>query len=534
MNEQYKRRRKTVAHAVAAATLLAGASTAQALSFEFGDGGEWLLDVDTIVSYSAQWRVAKPDDHKIDFRPGDDLSARVIKANSDDGNRNFNRSLVQNKVSALSDVSLTWRDFGFFGRARANYDAVYDSKTDQDERGFLTYNSAKNYGGDASFRRFPDGTVDEHRDRVEMLDYYVYAGGDLPGDRLFDIRLGSQVINWGESTFFFHGINSLQNPLDAIAANTPGVEIKEILLPTGAIYAQVDLIPSVTLEAYYQYEWKKTELNGVGSFFSTTDWLGPGASSYLIPLTADPETGEPGVVLAAEKSEGEASDSGQWGAALHWITDGGTDFGLYYVNAHSKTPSFYPPSAAAGLNYEIDYFEDIQGYAASFTTVLGITNIQGEISYKKDEPVVDIDGNPDKGDVITAILGGAHVLEPTVLWDNFNVAFDLAMTHVDSHNSDELRFDDTAYALSVRAEIDYINVYPAVDIKVIPFLSRTFDGVIREANMIEDATSINLAVRAIYQNNFFVQVGYVNYFDGGHDNLLTDRDNVSLSLSYSF
>jgi VCBS repeat-containing protein len=58
MNKQCNWRYKALAKAVAAATLLAGASTAQALSFEFGDGGEWELDVDTLMSYSAQRRVA--------------------------------------------------------------------------------------------------------------------------------------------------------------------------------------------------------------------------------------------------------------------------------------------------------------------------------------------------------------------------------------------------------------------------------------------------------------------------------------------
>ncbi len=531
MNEKCKWRYGTLARAVAAATLVASASTAQALSFEFGEGGEWELDWDTTVDYSAQWRVAKPDEHKIELRPGDDLPTRIIKANADDGNYNFNRSLIKNKISVVSEMNLAWRNFGFFGRGRANYDAVYDSKTDHDEQEYVTYNSAKTYGGDASFRRFPDGTVDEHRDRVEMLDYYLYVSGDLPGERLFDLRLGSQAINWGTSTFF-QGISGLQNPIDVIATNNPGVEQREILLPTGAIYAQVDLMPDVTLEAYYQYEWKKTELNGVGSFFSTADMLGPGASNFLIPLIADPETGEPLFILNATKTEGEASDSGQWGAAVHWLTEGGTDFGFYYVNAHSKIPSFYPPSTE--LVYAIDYFEDIQGYGASFTTVLGITNIQGEISYQTDQPVIDADGNPDEGDVIVAILGGAYVVEPTALWDNMNIIFDLALAHVDSHNSDELQFDDTAYGLAVRAEIDYINVYPALDIKLIPFINHTFDGIIRESNMIEDATSVNFTVRAIYQSNFFVEVGYVNFFGGGHDNLLTDRDNVSLKVSYSF
>lgn len=534
MKQQLNWRFTTLARAVGAATLMATASTAQALSFEFGEGGEWELDLDTTVAYSAQWRVSRPDYHKVELRPDDDLETQVIKVNSDDGNYNFNRSLIQNKVSAVSELSIVWRDFGFFGRGRASYDDVYDDKTDHSEREYLTYNSAKTYGGDAGFRRFPDGTVDEHRDRIEMLDYYVYTSGSLPGERLFDVRLGSQAINWGTATFF-QGIAGLQNPIDAIAANTPGVEVKEILLPTGTIYGQVDIIPDVTFEAYYQYEWKKTELNGVGSFFSTTDWLGPGASNYLIPLGGvDPETGEPALILNASKTEGEASDSGQWGAAVHWITEGGTDLGFYYVNAHSKAPAFYPPSAETGLSYKIDYFEDIQGYAASFTTVLGITNIQGEISYQTDVPVVLEAGNPDEGDLITAILGGSYVFEPTALWDNATVIFDLALAHVDSHDSDELRFDDTAYATSVRAEFDYLNVYPALDIKLIPFINHTFDGTIRESNMIEDATSINLAVRFIYQSNFFVQVGYVNYFDGGHDHLLTDRDNVSLNLSYSF
>ena len=166
--------------------------------------------------------------------------------------------------------------------------------------------------------------------------------------------------------------------------------------------------------------------------------------------------------------------------------------------------------------------------------MLGITNIQGEISYQTDVAVVTASGVPEEGDVIITVLGGAHVFEPTSLWDDMSIAFDVALAHVDSHDSSELRFDDTAYAASVRAEINYLNVQPALDIKLIPFINHTFDGTIRESNMIEDATSINFAVRGIYQNNFYVEVGYVNFFDGGHDNLLTDRDNVSLTVSYSF
>ena len=165
--------------------------------------------------------------------------------------------------------------------------------------------------------------------------------------------------------------------------------MKEILLPTGALYGQVDVIPDVTFEAYYQYEWKKTELNGVGSFFSDRDFLGPGAENFLISLG-------PGNILVAPRTKDEgASDSGQWGAALHWIVFGDTDLGFYYINAHSKSPAYrLNYNGLIPEDYTIVYFEDIQGYAASFTTVVADTNVQGEISYKTDVPVVLQSGEP--------------------------------------------------------------------------------------------------------------------------------------------
>ncbi len=503
-------------------------------SFEFGDG-EVFLDLDTVVSYAAQWRVASPDKKKIGFRPGDDLVVFSNKINGDDGSRNFDRGLVQNKLSAVVDLKLEWRDFGLFSRGRANYDDVYAGRTNHDEDDYLTYNSARNYGGDADFREFPGATVDAHRDRFEVLDFFVYTGGELPGDRLYDLRLGRQVINWGEATFY-QGINGLQNRIDTIAANTPGVEVKEILLPTGSLYGQVDLSTDLTLEAYYQYEWLETDLNGVGSLFSTQDFLGPGARNFLIAFGVDEENGNPTTVYPVPKTpDEEPPDSGQWGAALHWLTEGGTDFGLYYVNAHSKAPAFrLNREGILPDSYTIEYFEDIKGYAASFTTVMGITNVQGELSYKTDVPVVNAEGDPEPGDLLSLQLGGSHVLAPTALWDDANLTFEYALANIESHEDAELRYDNLAMAVAVRAEFAYLNVIPGLDIKLPIFLQHTLDGTIRESNMIDGATTFNIAVQGVYLNNVTAQLGYTNYFDGGLDNLLTDRDNLSISLSYSF
>ena len=535
MDKQRKRRDKTLANAVFGSALVASAAVTQAMTFEFGDDSEWTLDWDTNVAYTAQMRVSKPDTDQFRYKnTGDtiaDSQAYAVLINADDGDNNFKRgSLTQNKASFVTEMDLKRDDYGLFARARGYYDDVYDQNTQHNEEAFLTYNNSKDFpNGDADFKEFPPGTVDEHRDRLEMLDYFLYGSGTLPGEREFNLRLGSQVINWGEATFT-SGINGLQNRADLIARNTPGVEVKEILLPTGALYGQVDVMTDLTFEAYYQYEWKKTELNGVGSYFSDRDFLGPGAVNFLIPL------GSPDNLLAIPRTADEAaSDSGQWGAALHWVVLGDTDIGLYYINAHSKAPA-YQVNFLAGLpeSYTIRYFEDIQGYAASFTTVLANTNIQGEVSYKTGVPVVLLNGDPVEGDLASYQLGGSYVFEPTKLWDDAVLVFELAGAYVTSEDSAELLYDDHGTVVNVRFEPAYLNLTQGLDLKVPIFLRRGLDGNILESEMVEDSSAVNITFQFVYLNNFITSFGYTNFFDGGENTYINDRDNVSVNVSYSF
>lgn len=529
---------RILANTVAGAALATSATAAQALSFAFGDDSEWTLDWDTNVAYTAQMRVAKPDTDQ--FRYEDtgnieaDSRAYAVLINADDGDNNFKRgSLTQNKASFVTEMDLKRDDYGLFARARGYYDDVYDQNTQHNEEAFLTYNNSRDFpNGDADFKEFPPGTVDEHRDRLEMLDYFLYASGDLPGERQFNVRLGSQVINWGEATFTA-GINGLQNRADLIARNTPGVEVKEILLPTGALYGQVDVMPDVTFEAYYQYEWKETELNGVGSYFSDRDFLGPGAVNFLIPVGPNPDS----IIAIPRTADEAASDTGQWGAALHWVVLGDTDIGLYYINAHSKAPAYQVNFPVGGLlpeSYTIRYFEDIQGYAASFTTVLANTNIQGEVSFKTDVPVVLLSGDPVEGDLASYQLGGSYVLEPTKLWDDANLVFELAGAYITSEDSAELAFDDHGTVINVRFEPAYLNLSQGLDLKVPIFFRRGLDGNILESEMVEDSSAVNITFQFIYLNNFITSFGYTNFFDGGENTTINDRDNVSVNVSYSF
>jgi hypothetical protein len=534
MDKQTRWHHQICAKALAVATLVTSVSSVYGLSFEFGDGDEWQLDWDTNIDYTAQWRVAKQDDDQFAYKELDDpiesLRRYTVLINANDGDNNFNRSWVQNKVSFVTEMDLMWRDYGLFARARGYYDGVYDQHTDQSQEDFLTYNSGNSpaIGGSTDFRRFPQATVNKHRDRLEMLDYFLYANGELPGERLFNVRLGSQVINWGEATFTA-GINALQNRADLIARNIPGTEVKEILLPTGALYGQVDVVPDLTFEAYYQYEWKETELNGVGSYFSDRDFLGPGAENFLIALGPD------NILVAPRTKDEGASDSGQWGAALHWIILGDTDLGLYYINAHSKAPAYQLNyNGPIPKDYTIVYFEDIQGYAASFTTVLADTNVQGEVSYKTDVPVVLDNGDPVDGDLASYQLGGSYVFEPNALWDDANLTFELAGAYITSHDSGELLYDDHGTVINLRLEMAYLNLTHGLDLKVPIFFRRGLDGNILENEMVEDSSAFNITFQFIYLNNFTTSLGYSNFFDGGENTYINDRDNVLVNFSYSF
>jgi hypothetical protein len=532
---------------------------AQALELSFENGAT--LQFDTTLTWGAQWRVEGRNEQltgarylaalqENPFLPLTDpaaTAAAVPSLNGNDGNHNFDKGLISHRLTALVDLDFRWGDYGFFTRGRAFYDHVYYSEdTNLDAQGFITYNSGTLYGGDARRGKFPKQTRNQHGREIKLLDAFAYATWTLPEDRLMEARLGRQVINWGESTFY-QGINSIQNHVDATAANTPGVEVKEILLPTGALYAQVDLSDKLTLEAYGQYEWLENELDGVGSYFSTNDQVGPGASNFLIPTPNSPLV--PEAIRGNEyhlrgvprTSDDNASDSGQWGVGLHYLTEGNWDIGIYHVRAHDKKPSFVldyievPGSPQpVPVSYRLRYFEDIKGTGASFTTVIGDTNVQGELSFLDGTPMVNAAGDPEREDLLKAQLGGSHVFGPRLIGDDLLLLFEGYYAEVTSADEDELNADDHAWGYSVLAEVTFNNVIAGLDVVVPVYFKHDVDGTLQELQAYEDSRVLSLGVRGVYLNNLTASLTYAMYIGGGNSNLLKDRDNVALTLKYSF
>ena len=183
---------------------------------------------------------------------------------------------------------------------------------------------------------------------LRLLDAYVFARPALFGHPV-NVRIGSQPINWGESTFIQFGINSTA-PLDVTALRTPGSELREGILPIPAVDARTDIGGGISLEAFWQFAWTRDKLEPDGSFFSTNDSISDGGRySVLYAGAADNYASIDTVSLAKGTSLGsglprlddrQATSLDEFGIALrrNFSALGNAELGLYVENYGSRTP----------------------------------------------------------------------------------------------------------------------------------------------------------------------------------------------------
>jgi len=385
-------------------------------------GQEYRLNIDTTLSWGANYRLEDRDLDLIGLPEG----GNAFSVNGDDGNLNFDTGISSNAIQAIVDVDFAYKNFGFFARGFGFYDFEIED-------------------GDRARTPLSDDALDRVGSRAELRDAFVWFNFNL-GRVPVEIRAGEQVINWGESTFIQGGINVI-NPVDVSALRVPGAELRTALLPIGAVWASIGLSDSLNLEAFYQYRWEEIIIDPPGTYFSTNDFAGRGGTHVWIGFGDFPDTGRPPGPLAileairgpytypfmaAPRAEDrEPDDGGQYGVSLKWLAEGlgNTEFGLYYMNYHSRLPvvngiagsvagaqagqadagavyAYFgvPPGAspqvdglasaaatAAFVNsarYFISYPEDIKLYGLSWNSQLGTSGIafQGEVSYRQDQP----------------------------------------------------------------------------------------------------------------------------------------------------
>ncbi|EKE85252.1 hypothetical protein A10D4_02870 [Idiomarina xiamenensis 10-D-4] len=384
--------------ASAIALTLAATSQAQAAEFEVGD---FNVRFDSILSYGAAWRIQDPSARL--YHPGNREGGLGQSSVGDDGNLNYDKGdLVSSVFKGVHDLSIDGGNYGAFVRFKYWYDYVIsEQEVAHGHPGTNYYPDVKL--NDSGFDDYSQGSG------FELLDAFVYADFNL-GDMPVNVRAGRQVLSWGESTFIFNGINSI-NPIDVNAVRRPGAEIKEALLPVGMVTANFGLTDNLSLEAFYQYEWDNTKLDGCGTYFSSVDIVG-GFGCDKVTLNpeltpgnflSDRESVENGVYLD-RRPDIKPDDDGQYGASMRYYSVGlDTEFGVYFMNIHTNTPiisaynwrvdpfeiGFSPTNSYVidGPDFVIEYPEDQKILGASFSTNVGLWSVAGEYSMRKDMPV---------------------------------------------------------------------------------------------------------------------------------------------------
>jgi hypothetical protein len=365
---------------LASAIVLANSSQLQAASFEVGD--EWNLSVNTTLSLGTSWALQGADKALVTKADAASIGKRGegINYNGDDGRLNFDKGdTISTVFKGITDLDLNDGSQGAFLRLKYWYDDYLER-----HNGDFTEFDDSGWQDLAKFKGF------------EVLDAYVWKDFDIAGHKL-NAKVGNQVLSWGEALFLQNGINAI-NPLDASAFNRPGVELKEGQLPVEMISLNFDLTDAMSLEGFWQYNFRPSVLDGCGTFFSVGDNQQEGCQFQTL-ITGSGTTAQ-NLVAGGYIPRGSTEwpkDTGQYGLAMHYVFEdwNNTDLGLYYANYHSRTPvvnGFVTTgtTSATLLNhssYLTAYPEDIRMLGVSLSSVVGTAAVFGELSYRPNQPL---------------------------------------------------------------------------------------------------------------------------------------------------
>jgi hypothetical protein len=396
--------RHPLAVGIASALLAMAATPALAASYTLGEDVEIVFD--STFSYGGSWRVedrnwdtiSKVNHPRFNWAgynagtnniiyPSSDIWRQPgsYSSNGDAGNLNYDKGDMFSELwKGTHELSITKGDYGLFTRFMYFYDSAL-----MDNKGAYT--------NPVSGNRVDPCADDEARDLacrdVRLLDAYLFANFALnDGANPLSVRIGDQVLSWGESTLIQHGINI--TPIDVGIARLPGADLKEAYIPVGMAWASLGITEQLSAEVFYQYEWQNSYLPVPGTYFSTNDFAGKGGYNQNIQLgfAGNPDldlstllaglndigakvraamaTLQNPAATAAQKlaaqaamtqlpsayaagygtkvtlrpyggaGEIEPEDGGQYGVKLEYFSPelNDTEFALYFMNYHSRVP----------------------------------------------------------------------------------------------------------------------------------------------------------------------------------------------------
>lgn len=395
-----------------------------------------LCDADDCQSQTGS---AAPNQRLVDAR------GAFSGVNEDNGNLNYDPGdFTSGILQVRPKLELVWDDWQFQASGLLFYDVV---NAGFDERHADTkYQPARTPRADNVESLFADGQ------RIGNL--FVARGFELGGQELL-LKVGNQVLNWGEANLVQFNTLSEWSPLDAPVLAMPGAEPSQLQLATPLAVASLTLTDSLSLEGVYQFAWRGAKLPAAGSLLSFSDVAGGGEYAILglgnFHEDPDRQFRPAGLASAISQSTrtiylpdqrfGEPRDSGQFGFRLNYLADwlnNGTELALHYLHYHSRYPllsgiaannsctrdsvgggfagafvacqgfkqDFNPigrePLPVDTARLFLDFPEDIDLYGLSFNTNIGDWAFSGEYNFRPNQPLQIL-----QSDVLFATLGPA-------------------------------------------------------------------------------------------------------------------------------
>lgn len=584
-------RRSRLAMAIAAIGM-GIASPAHAFKFDMDNGISGSLD--STISFGVQRRMQSPNKSAIGNNNGGnvpttgDVGERVNGpgggsasnpdfnyTNLDDGNLNYKKGdIVSAVLKGTHELSLVDRgNWAALGRVTwsSDFAAVHTDRTPLDA-----------------------SASDALRRDVTLLDLWVSKNFQI-GDNSAKIKLGNQVINWGEDIFIFGGINTI-HAFDLRKAHVPGTQVKEILIPAPMASLSTSLGGGFSTEAYYQFAWNSFKLDPAGSYWSTADFLGKGGKrGAFIPTSLggsgdyDPTQGRTmnyvqlnnGLVPVERQ---KPNSGGQYGINLRYKPPGSdTEYAAYYIRYHDKLPfvgfriKADGSNAFNGIVAVEQYGEDKDLFGLSANTKVGDWAFGGEISYRPREsvavdPTVPVVGSKSKQEFNLAAITNnfaqagmangytnerkiqthltAFTFLPQALTRALGAADGAFMAEVAAAYFPGLKLDgEIPYLLNdysmpdkfswgyvAEVSLTYANVFGSgwTATPIVDFYHDVKGVSPNTIPFVEGRKALAVGVTFDYHNQWKFGLGYSAFFGGGNLNLMRDRDIASATMSYTF
>ncbi len=445
-----------------------------ALSYERGGVN---VTLETRLAEGVAVRVESPDSQLI----GISYDGKAYSNNADGADLAFESGQITEAASTItSALTVSYQNIGIFVRANYLYDPNLENKDN-----FLNpadFGAGHEYT-EADRQRSTHLIKDHIASDGTILDLYAYGNFDIVGHSL-NVKVGKQIVNWGESTLVLNGLNSIV-AIDANKARVPGAEIDQILIPAAQVFASISLLDDVSAEAWYQWKWERSIIDATGSYFSTNDYASPDgiagnldfgrAGKYAAAGTVCHDT-ITGVTSATcvlfggsttRVADRPAKDDGQFGVALRLSIPELNDLQLafYGANYHSRLP-VYSTISITGTDSRTtqvfaEYPDNIHMVGTSFNMSLpGGFSLQGEYSLKLNQPIEIDDVEQSYADLglpsqynptFGATAGGQYIRG----WEQKKIGlFDLGTTKLLSP-SHVLGYDELTFV----GEVAVVHVY---------------------------------------------------------------------------